>query len=144
MDRDSLREILHNEFDEEFENRFVGKKKKAKHRTPLKAFGPWHQEHSDGHEKLSEQGLDIGIGIHLPIYGSKDQWSSFVHALLLMPNVRNRTAIAHYYLDLVEARDCELYILSILCSPYSFFRSHNISTADNRSWERSGRAAQDT
>ncbi|KAJ7115426.1 hypothetical protein C8R44DRAFT_928484 [Mycena epipterygia] len=78
---------------------------KAKHRTPLKAFGPWHQEHSDGHEKLSEQGLDIGIGIHLPIYGSKDQWSSFVHALLLMPNVRNRTAIAHYYLDLVEARD---------------------------------------
>ncbi|KAJ7100453.1 hypothetical protein C8R44DRAFT_859356 [Mycena epipterygia] len=103
--RDSLREILHNEFDEEFENHFVGKKKKVKHRTPLKAFGPWHQEHSDGHEKLSEQGLNIGIGIHLPIYGSKDQWSSFVHALLLMPNVRNRTAIAHYYLDLVEARD---------------------------------------
>ncbi|KAJ7499865.1 hypothetical protein FB451DRAFT_46833 [Mycena latifolia] len=69
--RDSLREILHNEFDEEFESRFVGKKKPQKHRTPLKALGPWHQEHSDGHEKLSEQGLDIGIGIHLPIYASK-------------------------------------------------------------------------
>ncbi|KAJ7477358.1 hypothetical protein FB451DRAFT_1557170 [Mycena latifolia] len=103
--RDSLREILHNEFDAEFESRFVGKKKPQKHRTPLKALGPWHQEHSDGHEKLSEQGLDIGIGIHLPIYASKDQWSSFLHALLLMPNVRTGNAIAHYYLDLVEARN---------------------------------------
>ncbi|KAJ7909608.1 hypothetical protein B0H13DRAFT_2233040 [Mycena leptocephala] len=103
--RDSLREILHNEFDEEFETRFVGKKQTRKHRTPLNALGPWHQEHSDGHEKLSEQGLDIGAGIHLPIYGTKDQWSSFLHALLLMPNVRTGTAIAHYYLDLVESRD---------------------------------------
>lgn len=106
---DSLREILHNEFDEEFETRFVGKKQTRKHRTPLNALGPWHQEHSDGHEKLSEQGLDIGAGIHLPIYGTKDQWSSFLHALLLMPNVRTGTAIAHYYLDLVESRDCESY-----------------------------------
>ncbi|KAJ7475578.1 hypothetical protein B0H11DRAFT_2235281 [Mycena galericulata] len=67
-------------------------------------MGPFHQEHSDGHEKLSEQGLDIGAGIHLPIYASKDQFSSFVHELLLMPNVRKANAIAHYYLDLVEHR----------------------------------------
>jgi hypothetical protein len=104
---DSLRQILHNEFDEEFENRFVGKKKLLKRRAPLKALGPYHQEHSDGHEKLSEQGLNIGAGIHLPIYASKDQFAAFVHDLLVMPNVRNGTAIAHYYLDLVERRGCE-------------------------------------
>ncbi|KAJ7126924.1 hypothetical protein C8R44DRAFT_667777 [Mycena epipterygia] len=102
--RDELRQILHDEFSDEFNDRFVGKKKKLKHRTPLKAWGPFHQEHCDGHEKLSEQGLDIGAGIHLPIYASKDQFCSFVHRLLLMPNVRKANAIAHYYLDLVELR----------------------------------------
>jgi hypothetical protein len=102
-----LRKILHDEFGEEFENRFVGKKKTDKIRIPLKAFGPYHQEHSDGHEKMSEQGLNIGAGITLPIYASKDQFCSFVHALLIMPNVRNGHAIAHYYLDLVEKRGCE-------------------------------------
>ncbi|KAJ6624981.1 hypothetical protein B0H10DRAFT_1783673, partial [Mycena sp. CBHHK59/15] len=102
--RDSLRQILHDEFGEEFDDRFVGKKKARKHRTPLMAWGPYHQEHSDGHEKLSEQGLDIGIGIHLPMYRSKDQFCAFVHALLLMPNVWKANAIAHYYLDLVESR----------------------------------------
>ncbi|KAJ7264827.1 hypothetical protein C8J57DRAFT_1512195 [Mycena rebaudengoi] len=70
--RDSLRQILHNEFDEEFENRFVG--------------------------------------IHLPIYASKDQFAALVHDLVVMPNVRNGTAIAHYYLDLVERRG---FIISI-------------------------------
>ncbi|KAJ7739189.1 hypothetical protein B0H16DRAFT_66451 [Mycena metata] len=104
--RDTLRLILHDEYEHEFDNRFVGKKKKLKHRVPLKALGPYHQEHSDGHEKMSEQGLNIGAGIHLPIYGSKDQFGAFVHALLLMPNVRNAQAIAHYYLDLVENRGC--------------------------------------
>jgi hypothetical protein len=85
----------------------VGKKRRVEqHHTPLEAFGPWHQEHSDGHKKLAEQGLRIG-GIHLPIYASKDQWSAYLHALLLMPNVRNGNAILHYYLDLVEDRGCQ-------------------------------------
>ncbi|KAJ7456355.1 hypothetical protein B0H11DRAFT_1739290, partial [Mycena galericulata] len=101
---DTLRQILHDEFPDEFDNRFVGKKKPNKHRIPLKALGPFHQEHSDGHEKLSEQGLNIGAGIHLPIYASKDQFCAVVDALLLMPNVRNGNAIAHYYLDLIEKR----------------------------------------
>ncbi|KAJ7452923.1 hypothetical protein FB451DRAFT_1521089 [Mycena latifolia] len=98
--RDALCQILHDEFGDEFDSRFVGKKKLLKHRTPLKALGPFHQEHCDGHEKLSEQGLDIGAGIHLPIYASKDQFSSFI----LMPNVRLGNYIAHYYMDLVERR----------------------------------------
>ncbi|KAJ7625451.1 hypothetical protein B0H17DRAFT_1111090 [Mycena rosella] len=80
------------------------------YRTPLDALGPWHQEHSDGHEKLAEQGLRMGSGIHLPIYASKDQWSAFLHTLVLMPNVRNSNAIVHYYLDLVEQRDYRISI----------------------------------
>ncbi|KAJ7078212.1 hypothetical protein C8R44DRAFT_896026 [Mycena epipterygia] len=102
--RDELREILHDHFDEELDGRVVGRKRAEQHRTPLDALGPWHQEHSDGHEKLAEQGLRMGTGIHLPIYASKDQWSAFLHSLVLMPNVRNAIAIVHYYLDLVEQR----------------------------------------
>lgn len=49
----------------------------------------------------------MGDGIHLPIYASKDQWSAFLHSLILLPNVRNSNAIVHYYLDLVEDRGCE-------------------------------------
>ncbi|KAK6972172.1 hypothetical protein R3P38DRAFT_3486110 [Favolaschia claudopus] len=108
--RDQLREILHDLFGDEFDNRFVGKKKHLKHRTPLKALGPWHQEHSDGHEKMSEQGLNIGAGIHLPMYASKDQFGAWVHELLLMPKVRTGNAIVHYYLDLVEKRGYRISI----------------------------------
>ncbi|KAJ6586479.1 hypothetical protein DFH09DRAFT_910960 [Mycena vulgaris] len=104
LPRDLLRDVLHQEYDVEFDNRFVGKKKPRTHRTPLKALGPFHQVHSDGHEKLAEQGLNIGVGIHLPMYGSKDQFAAFSHRLILMPNVRTGNAIAHYYLDLVESR----------------------------------------
>ncbi|KAF7362456.1 hypothetical protein MVEN_00593200 [Mycena venus] len=108
--RDQLREILHDHFDEEFDGRVVGRKRVEQHRTPLQALGPWHQEHSDGHEKLAEQGLRMGDGIHLPIYASKDQFSAFLHALLLMPIVRDSNAIVHYYLDLVEDRGYRISI----------------------------------
>ncbi|KDR77948.1 hypothetical protein GALMADRAFT_94442 [Galerina marginata CBS 339.88] len=108
LTRNNLRTILHDEFDHEFEGRFVGKQRSKSHRIALFALGPWHQEHSDGHEKLSEQGLNIGSGIHLPIYANKDQFASWVHALILMPNVRDQIAIAHYYLDLVEGRDYKI------------------------------------
>ncbi|KAJ7661984.1 hypothetical protein DFH06DRAFT_987877 [Mycena polygramma] len=108
--RDDLREILHDHYDEEFDNRLVGRKRKEQHRTPLQAFGPWHQEHSDGHEKLAQQGLRMGEGIHLPIYASKDQFAGYLHSLILMPNVRNSNAIVHYYLDLVEDRGYRISI----------------------------------
>jgi hypothetical protein len=91
-------------------------KKRAKHRGHLFALGPWHQEHSDGHEKLGEQALQIGKGINLPIYATKDQFAAWLHALILMPNVRNAIAIAHYYLDLVEARGCEYHCVYSSCS----------------------------
>ncbi|KAJ6550355.1 hypothetical protein B0H10DRAFT_2202353 [Mycena sp. CBHHK59/15] len=102
--RDELRAHLHDHLDHEFDARVVGRKRAEQHQTPLDAFGPWHQEHSDGHEKLAEQGLRMGSGIHLPIYASKDQWAAYLHSLILMPNVRDANAIVHYYLDLVEDR----------------------------------------
>ncbi|KAJ7152213.1 hypothetical protein C8R43DRAFT_886349, partial [Mycena crocata] len=82
--RDDLRVILHDPFDEEFDHHVVGRKQAEQRRTPLDALGPWHQEHSDGHEKMAEQGSQMGAGIHLPMYTSKDQWSAFLHALLLI------------------------------------------------------------
>jgi hypothetical protein len=108
MLRDEVRQILHDNFDEEFDGRFVGSKRLLIPRKPLESLGPWHKEHSDGHEKTAEQGLNIGKGIHLPVYASKDQFSGFVWALILMPNVRNSEAIVHYYLDLVEIRGSQL------------------------------------
>ncbi|KAJ7627564.1 hypothetical protein DFH06DRAFT_729943 [Mycena polygramma] len=107
--RNAIRKSLHDNFDDEFEFRFVGKKR-LKHRAPLNALGSWHQEHADGHEKLGEQALEIGKGIHLPIYASKDQFSAWLHSLVLMPNVRKSESIAHYYLDLVEGRGYRISI----------------------------------
>ncbi|KAJ7893121.1 hypothetical protein B0H14DRAFT_3675782 [Mycena olivaceomarginata] len=52
--RDDLCEILHDHFLEEFDSRVAGRKRAEQHHTPLEAFGPWHQEHSDGHEKLAQ------------------------------------------------------------------------------------------
>ncbi|KAJ6500290.1 hypothetical protein DFH09DRAFT_1102722 [Mycena vulgaris] len=88
--KDSLRQILDDEFGDEFDDRF--------------------EEHSDGHEKLSAQGLDIGASIHFSIHASKNQFCSFAHELLLMPNVRKGNAIVHYYLDLVEHRGFKLSV----------------------------------
>jgi hypothetical protein len=123
--RDDLREILHDHFPEEFDARVAGHKRAEQHRTPLEAFGPWHQEHSDGHEKLAQQGLRMGDGIHLPIYASKDQWSAFLHSLLLLPNVRNSNAIVHYYLDLVEDRGCEQPLMTREITADSFLFRQN-------------------
>ncbi|KII83302.1 hypothetical protein PLICRDRAFT_119558, partial [Plicaturopsis crispa FD-325 SS-3] len=102
--RGELRTYLHDHFDEEFDRRFVGYHRRLLRRTPLDCQGPWHKEHSDGHEKLGEQALNLGHGIRLPIYASKDQFSGYLHACVVLPNVRNSDTIAHYYLDLVESR----------------------------------------
>lgn len=111
ISRTELQTILHDEFDHEFEQCFVRKQREKSKHAALFALGPWHQEHSDGHEKLSEQGLSIGKGIQLPIYGNKDQYSSWVHELILLPNIWKPEAMVHYYLELIERHECE----------YSFF-----------------------
>ncbi|KAL0952449.1 hypothetical protein HGRIS_006718 [Hohenbuehelia grisea] len=98
--RDELREHLHDHFDEEFDKRFIGSRG-AIDRIPLNCLGPWHQVHCDGHEKLNDQALNMGM-VKLPIYVFKDQFASFVLAMQVLPNVRNKETICHLFLDLVE------------------------------------------
>ncbi|KAL0945345.1 hypothetical protein HGRIS_000843 [Hohenbuehelia grisea] len=98
--RDELREHLHDHFDEEFDKRFIGSRG-AIDCIPLNCLGPWHQVHCDGHEKLNDQALNMGT-VKLPIYAFKDQFASFVLAMQVLPNVRNKETICHLFLDLVE------------------------------------------
>jgi hypothetical protein len=99
---------LHDHFDEEFDKRFVGSKG-AIDRVPLDCLGPWHQLHLDGHEKLGAQALEMG-GLGLPIYAAKDQFSSFLLIMRVLPNVRLGNTIGHFYLDWVEEYGCKFHI----------------------------------
>ncbi|KAJ3727494.1 hypothetical protein C8R42DRAFT_694050 [Lentinula raphanica] len=51
---------------------------------------------------LMPQGLASLGGVGLPIYGIKDQWSSFILHLVVVPNNRLATTIGHVHLDCVE------------------------------------------
>ncbi|KAF8156745.1 hypothetical protein B0H34DRAFT_770234 [Crassisporium funariophilum] len=68
--RDFIRGVLSVHAPEGLAARFPG----ARHipRKPLSAIGPFHQEHSDGHDKLNSQALRMG-DVLLPSYGIKDQ-----------------------------------------------------------------------
>lgn len=110
MARNQARDILHDHFDEEFKRRFVGNKD-ALERTPLDCLGPWHQMHCDGHEKLGAQALNMG-GVALGIYAFKDQFSTFVPIMRVLPNVRKANTIAHFYLDFIEEYGCK-YLSSL-------------------------------
>lgn len=98
--RDETRSILHDHFEEEFDARFVGAKAKL-FRRPLYALGPMHQIHSDGHEKLGSQALQLGGNVGIDYYGYKDQFSSLNPMMRVVPNSRDRVVIAHLYLDFV-------------------------------------------
>ncbi|KAL0955346.1 hypothetical protein HGRIS_001595 [Hohenbuehelia grisea] len=102
--RDELRSKLHDHFDHEFDKRMIGSKDRIE-RVPLNCLGPWHQLHCDGHEKLNSQALAMG-SVLLPIYAFKDQFSTFVPLMDLVPNVRNQHIICHLFLDLVEQYGC--------------------------------------
>ncbi|KAG6836326.1 hypothetical protein H0H93_009076 [Arthromyces matolae] len=71
------------------------------HRSALHAIGPWHQDHSDGHDKLNAQALKMG-DVALPIYGIRDQWSGLVKHLVTVPDNRLATTIGHVHLDCIE------------------------------------------
>jgi hypothetical protein len=102
--RDKTRLHLHDHFDAEFDLRFVGSKDGID-RVLLDCLGPWHQLHWDGHEKLGAQALDMG-GLALPIYAGKDQFSSFVPVMCVIPNVCLGDTIGHFFLDVVEQYGC--------------------------------------
>jgi hypothetical protein len=79
--------------------RFPGNR--AIQHSSLSAIGPFHQDHQDGHDKLNAQGLGMG-GVALPIYGIKDQWSSFIKHFVTVPDNRLATTIGHVHLDCAE------------------------------------------
>ncbi|KAI6002579.1 hypothetical protein F5J12DRAFT_839977 [Pisolithus orientalis] len=69
-------------------------------RSTLSAIGPNHQHHADGFAKLNAQALQMG-GVGLDIYGIKDQWSSFLLHLVVVPNHRLAATIGHVHLDYI-------------------------------------------
>jgi hypothetical protein len=104
ISRDETRTHLHDHFEHEFDKRMVGSKTGIV-RVPLNCLGPWHQLHWDGHEKIGVQALDMG-DVGLPIYAGKDQFSTFVPIMRVIPNVRRGDTIGHLFLDMIEDYGC--------------------------------------
>ncbi|KAF6755227.1 hypothetical protein DFP72DRAFT_1067935 [Ephemerocybe angulata] len=101
LPRDFIRKVLRIHAPEGLDKCFPGSARTK--RAPLRALGPSHQFHADGHEKLNAQGLGMG-GVGLNIYGIKDQWSAYIVTLVVVPNNRLADTIGHVYLDMVEKR----------------------------------------
>ncbi|EDR07666.1 uncharacterized protein LACBIDRAFT_298024 [Laccaria bicolor S238N-H82] len=99
LPRDFIRKTLSTYAPDGLSHRFPGANRVR--RSALVAIGPNHQHHADGHEKLNAQALGMG-GVGLNIYGIKDQWSSFLLHLVVLPNNRLASTIGHVYLDCVK------------------------------------------
>jgi len=97
--RDFIRNVLATHAPEGLGRRFPGANRI--HRSALVSIGPNHQHHADGHDKLNAQALNMG-GVGLGIYGIKDQWTSFLLSLLVVPNNRLACTIGHVHLDTIE------------------------------------------
>lgn len=97
--RDFIRHVLSIHAPEGLSARFPGAR--AIPRSKLSAIGPFHQDHSDGHDKLNAQALQMG-DVALPIYGTKDQWSGCIKHLVTIPDNRLATTIGHVHLDCIE------------------------------------------
>jgi len=100
--RDFIRNVLAIHAPEGLSQRFPGANQVR--RSALVAIGPNYQHHADGHDKLNAQALAMG-GVSLPIYGIKDQWSSLLLHLVVVPNNRLATTVGHVYLDSVEKHE---------------------------------------
>jgi hypothetical protein len=117
--RDFIRNVLSTHAPEGLARRFPGANRIR--RSTLSSIGPNHQHHADGHEKLNAQALNMG-GVGLNIYGIKDQWSSFILHLVVVPNNRLATTIGHVYLDCVEKYKCtQLFIFTDIWSHTDIF-----------------------
>jgi hypothetical protein len=53
-------------------------------------------------------------GVGLNVYGVKDQWTSFVLHLVVVPNNQLATTIGHVHLDCVDKHKCETLTLQPL------------------------------
>ncbi|KIJ90940.1 hypothetical protein K443DRAFT_14814 [Laccaria amethystina LaAM-08-1] len=99
LPQDFIRNILATYGPEGLSHRFPGANRIR--RSTLSSIGPNHQHHADGHEKLNAQALNMG-GVGLNIYGIKDQWSSFILHLVVIPNNWLAATIGYVHLDCVE------------------------------------------
>jgi hypothetical protein len=126
---DETRTHLHDHFEHEFDKRMVGLKKGIV-RVPLDCLGPWHQLHWDGHEKVGVQALNMG-DVGLPIYAGKDQYSTFVPIMRVIPNVRLGETIGHLFLDMVEDYGCASSLRSVV-KVAEYFRRHSTSNDDRQ------------
>ncbi|KAF8075916.1 hypothetical protein FPV67DRAFT_1558519 [Lyophyllum atratum] len=97
--RDFIRHVLSEHAPEGLAAQFPGVKRIK--RSALHVIGPFHQDHQDGHDKLNAQALQMG-DVSLPIYGIKDQWTSFIKHLVTVPDNRLAMTIEHVHLDCVE------------------------------------------
>ena len=68
---------------------------------PLNCLGSLHQLHWDGHNKIGVQALNKG-DVGLSIYAGKDQFSTFVPVMQVIPNVHLEDTIGHLFLDMVK------------------------------------------
>ncbi|KAI6140184.1 hypothetical protein BKA82DRAFT_4332055 [Pisolithus tinctorius] len=59
-----------------------------------------NRHHADGFAKLNAQALQMG-GVGLDIYGIKDQWSSFLLHLVIVPNHWLVVTIGHVHLNYI-------------------------------------------
>ncbi|KAG8980085.1 hypothetical protein FRB90_007831, partial [Tulasnella sp. 427] len=98
---------MHDYFDEEFDDRMPGGRKKEIKRTPLVSLGHGESVHFDGHEKMGHLALNLGAEIGLPLYGAKDKYTANIRAMTVLPNVCKEIVIGHWYLDLIEVYDYE-------------------------------------
>ncbi|KAF8586207.1 hypothetical protein K439DRAFT_1557418 [Ramaria rubella] len=99
-DRQVVWQIMHDNWDDQFDNRYpVGRSKPQ--RGHLTSVGPWHEISADGHEKIGVAALNMG-GVGLPCYTFCDKWSGAPLRLVVVPNDHLAVVIGHVYLDLVE------------------------------------------
>jgi len=103
------RKQLHDNFESEFDKWMIGSKTGIT-QVLLDCLGPWHQLHWDGYEKIDSQALDMG-GVGLPVYAGKDQFSSFVPIMQVLPNVHLGDTIGYLFLDMVEDHGCMFHII---------------------------------
>ncbi|KAJ3746753.1 hypothetical protein DFH05DRAFT_1534510 [Lentinula detonsa] len=101
LPRDFVRRVLAQHAPDGLAQRFPGARGQIR-RSALVALGPNYQWHADGHDKIAPQAFSEMGGVGIPIYGIKDQWSSLILHLVVVPNNRLATTIGHVHLDCVE------------------------------------------
>lgn len=99
--RDTIRKIMHENFEEGFQLRYTGRKGKRKRDGHLNGKAVFLELHCDGHEKLNFKALRLGH-VGFDIYGMRCHASGFILKFWVVPNARCEFTVAHCYLDLLE------------------------------------------